>query len=76
MGGILTVADTDFDDNTANFGGAIINANGDDMGSGTLSVAGCTFTGNRAIDGDGGAINNSGGGDGAAGALHGDELDL
>ncbi len=68
-GGILTVADTDFDDNTANFGGAIINANGDDTGSGTLSVAGCTFTGNRAIDGDGGAINNSGGGDGAAGAL-------
>ncbi|MGA3220762.1 MAG: choice-of-anchor Q domain-containing protein [Acidimicrobiales bacterium] len=68
-GGVLSVADTDFDNNTANFGGAIINANGDDTGSGTLSVTGCTFTGNKATDGDGGAINNSGGGDGAAGAL-------
>ncbi len=68
-GGVLTVADTDFDDNTANFGGAIINASGDAIGSGAVTVIDCSFSGNRAVTGDGGAINTSGGGDNAAGSL-------
>ena len=68
-GGVLTVTDTNFDDNTANFGGAIINASGDAIGSGSVTVIDCTFSGNRAVTGDGGAINTSGGGDGAAGVL-------
>ena len=36
-GGVLAVTGTDFDDNTADFGGAIINANGDGTGSVALS---------------------------------------
>jgi predicted outer membrane repeat protein len=68
-GADLTVAGTQFDDNTANFGGAINNASGDATGAGTLTVIDCTFMGNTAVGGDGGAINNSGGGDGAAGTL-------
>ena len=68
-GGVLAVTGTDFDDNTADFGGAIINANGDGTGSGTLTVTRCTFTANTAVDGDGGAINTSGGGENATGVL-------
>jgi hypothetical protein len=68
-GGVLTVTGTDFDGNTADFGGAIINANGDGTGSGTLAVTRCTFTANTAIDGDGGAIDTSGGGENATGVL-------
>ncbi|MGA3220763.1 MAG: hypothetical protein ABSE77_17075, partial [Acidimicrobiales bacterium] len=68
-GGVLTVTDTLFQDNTANFGGAIINANGDDVGTGTLTVIGSTFTDNHAVTGDGGAINSAGGGAGATGTL-------
>jgi hypothetical protein len=68
-GGILTVVDTEFDDNTANFGGAIVSANGDDVPSGSLTVTSCTFNDNRAVDGDGGAIDTGAGGEGEVGAL-------
>ena len=68
-GGMLTVTGTDFDDNSADFGGAIINANGDGTGSGTLTIISCDFTANTALDGDGGAINTGGGGENASGVL-------
>ena len=68
-GGVLSVTDTQFEDNTADFGGAINNASGDDAGAGTLTVTGSTFTDNHATIGDGGAINSAGGGSGATGTL-------
>jgi autotransporter family porin len=51
-GGTLTVTNSNFNDNTATNGGAIYNT-----ATLPVTVTGCTFTGNTAIN-NGGAINN------------------
>ena len=61
-GGTLTVSGTTFTGNTASYGGAINSADGDNRGVGTLALSDSTFSHNTAHDGDGGAIDASGGG--------------
>jgi hypothetical protein len=60
-GGVVSVLSSTFSSNIANDGGAI--DNGDDHGTGTLTVSGSTFSGNSARGsksglGDGGGIDN------------------
>ncbi len=71
-GGTVNISGTSFIGNQAAYGGAIVNASGDQATgvTGTLNIVGSTFTDNIATAGDGGAINSSGGGSNAAGTLH------
>ncbi len=56
-GGTVRVSDSTFTDNTAGGDGGAID-NGDDSGSGTVTVSDSTLAGNAAADGDGGAIDD------------------
>jgi hypothetical protein len=69
-GGTVTVSYSKFVSNKAAYGGAIMNADADQGGLGTVSVISSTFTSNTATAGDGGAIDSAGGGSpGTTGSL-------